>query len=347
MVSFESDYNNGMLPEILQRLAETNNEKCSGYGFDAYTVSAKEKIRKAVGIEDADVTFLVGGTQTNSVVIDALLMGCEGALTIDTGHIEVHEAGAIEAFGHKVITLQGKDSKMTPEVLTEYMERFLGDDTYPHMVQPGLVYISMPTELGMVYTRNELTALYAACKKYNLLLYVDGARLGYGLAAATCDYDLKFLAAHCDVFYIGGTKVGAMMGEAVVFTNRKAPKYFFTTVKRHGALLAKGRMLGLQFDTLFTDNLYLRVGHHAISMAERLKEIFIAHHIPFAVASPTNQQFVVLSQKQFDHLSRHLAFGIWERRSADEIVCRFVTSWATTDEDLEVLEKACGEMESN
>lgn len=292
MVSFESDYNNGMLPEILQRLAETNNEKCSGYGFDAYTVSAKEKIRKAVGIEDADVTFLVGGTQTNSVVIDALLMGCEGALTVDTGHIEVHEAGAIEAFGHKVITLQGKDSKMTPEVLTEYMERFLGDDTYPHMVQPGLVYISMPTELGMVYTRNELTALYAACKKYNLLLYVDGARLGYGLAAATCDYDLKFLAAHCDVFYIGGTKVGAMMGEAVVFTNRKAPKYFFTTVKRHGALLAKGRMLGLQFDTLFTDNLYLRVGHHAISMAERLKKIFIAHtyHLP-SLPPPTSNSW--------------------------------------------------------
>lgn len=342
MTSFECDYNNGMLPEIMQRLAETNNEKCSGYGFDPYTISAKEKIRQAVGMPDADVTLLVGGTQTNAVVIDSLLMGCEGAVTVETGHIEVHEAGAIEAFGHKVITLPGTDSKLTPETLSEYMDRFLADDTYPHMVQPGLVYVSMPTELGMVYTRDELSSLYDTCRKYGLLLYIDGARLGYGLAAKTCDYDLKFLASHCDVFYIGGTKVGAMMGEAVVFTNHKAPRHFFTTVKRHGALLAKGRMLGLQFDTLFTDNLYFRVGEHAIRMAEQLKEVFINHNIPLAVDSPTNQQFVILNRSQYERLSKDVVFEVWERRGDNEIVCRFVTSWATTEEDIEAMRQILG-----
>lgn len=342
MTSFECDYNNGMLPEIMQQLAETNNEKCSGYGFDPYTISAKEKIRQAVGMPDADVTLLVGGTQTNAVVIDSLLMGCEGAVTVETGHIEVHEAGAIEAFGHKVITLPGTDSKLTPETLSEYMDRFLADDTYPHMVQPGLVYVSMPTELGMVYTRDELSSLYETCRKYGLLLYIDGARIGYGLAAKTCDYDLKFLASHCDVFYIGGTKVGAMMGEAVVFTNRKAPRHFFTTVKRHGALLAKGRMLGLQFDTLFTDNLYFRVGEHAIRMAEQLKEVFISHNIPLAVDSPTNQQFVILNRSQYERLSKDVVFEVWERRGDNEIVCRFVTSWATTEEDIEAMRQILG-----
>ena len=337
MTSFECDYNNGMLPEIMQRLAETNNEKCSGYGFDPYTISAKEKIRQAIGMPDADVTLLVGGTQTNAVVIDSLLMGCEGAVTVETGHIEVHEAGAIEAFGHKVITLPGTDSKLAPETLSAYMDRFLADDTYPHMVQPGLVYVSIPTELGMVYTRDELSSLYDTCRKYGLLLYIDGARLGYGLTAKTCDYDLKFLASHCDVFYIGGTKVGAMMGEAVVFTNHKAPRHFFTTVKRHGALLAKGRMLGLQFDTLFTDNLYFRVGEHAIRMAEQLKEVFISHNIPLAVDSPTNQQFVILNRSQYERLSKEVIFEVWERRGDNEIVCRFVTSWATTEDDIEAM----------
>ncbi len=344
MTSFESDYNNGMLPEILRALAETNDEKTSGYGFDAYTERAKEKIRRAVGNDKADVFFLVGGTQTNATVIDSLLMPCEGVICVETAHIAVHESGAVEAAGHKVITLPPSDSKLSVEALTAYMDKFLADETYPHMVQPGMVYITMPTEHGMVYTRNELMAIYEACRHYDLKFYIDGARLGYGLMSAACDYDLPFLAAHCDAFYIGGTKVGALMGEAVVFSNIPAPKYFFTTVKRHGALLAKGRMLGVQFDTLFTDDLYFRISRHAIEVAARLKTLFAAAGIPLAVDSPTNQQFVVLKRQQYATLSQKIKFEIWEPSATDEIVCRFVTSWATTESDLLSLEQALSEL---
>ena len=339
MISFQSDYNNGMLPEILEALAKTNNDKTPGYGFDPYTEAAKEKIRKAVDNENADVFFLVGGTQTNTTVIDSVLLGCEGVICVETGHIEVHESGAVEAFGHKVITLPSDDSKLSPETLSAYMDTFLADETHPHMVQPGMVYISMPTEFGMVYTKAELEQLYATCQKYQLKLFIDGARLGYGLMSEACDYDLLFLAKHCDVFYIGGTKVGAMMGEAVVFSGMKAPKYFFTNVKRHGALLAKGRMLGIQFDTLFTDNLYFKVSEHAIDMAIRIRSIFTKHGIKIAYYSPTNQQFVSLSPTLYDALSKNVAFEIWERKSDDEIICRFVTSWATKETEIEALDK--------
>ena len=337
MISFESDYNNGMLPEILDALGTTNKEKTSGYGFDPYSEAAKEKIRKAIDNKNADVFFLVGGTQTNTTVIDAVLMGCEGVIGVDTAHIEVHESGAVEAFGHKVITLPGENSKMSANTLSAYMDTFLADETHPHMVQPGMVYISMPTEFGMVYTKEELTAIYATCQKYDLRLFIDGARLGYGLVSEACDYDLPFLASHCDVFYIGGTKVGAMMGEAVVFSGMKAPKYF-TTVKRHGALLAKGRMLGIQFDTLFTDQLYFNISRHAITMATRLRSIFQKHGIAIAYDSPTNQQFVILSPTLYDALSKKVAFEIWERKSDTEIICRFVTSWATKEEELDELD---------
>ena len=219
------------------------------------------------------------------------------------------------------------------------MDTFTADETAPHMVQPGMVYVSMPTELGMVYTRSELASLYEACRRHHLRLYIDGARLGYGLMSDACDYDLPFLARHCDVFYIGGTKVGAMFGEAVVFTGISAPKYFFTTVKRHGALLAKGRMLGIQFDTLFTDGLYLRLSRHAIAMAARLKEVFARHAIPMACLSPTNQQFVILSPSQYDVLIAQVAFEIWERHADGTLTCRFVTSWATTDADIDHLDR--------
>ena len=340
MISFESDYNNGTVPQIIERLTEANNQKTSGYGFDAFTEEAKTKIKEAVGMDNAEVFLLVGGTQTNTTVIDSVLKGCEGVITVETGHIAVHESGAVEAFGHKVITLPGIDSKLKAETLEAYMETFLGDETHPHMVQPGIVYISTPTELGMLYTKEELTKLYATCQKYHLILYIDGARLGYGLMSKSCEYDLPFLARHCDVFYIGGTKVGAMFGEAVVFTNMKAPKYFFTDVKRHGALLAKGRMLGIQFATLFTDNLYFRIAGHAIDMAEQLKAIFADYNIPMAVNSPTNQQFVVFTPEQYKALSEKVVFEIWERKNESEIVCRFVTSWATTQEDIDGLKEA-------
>ena len=331
MISFQSDYNNGMLPEILEALGKTNDDKTPGYGFDSYTEAAKEKIRKAVGNDKADVYLLVGGTQTNTTVIDSVLLGCEGVICVETGHIEVHESGAVEAFGHKVITLPSADSKLNPQTLSAYMDTFLADESHPHMVQPG-----------MVYTKSELESLYATCRKYNLMLFIDGARLGYGLMSEACDYDLPFLAAHCDVFYIGGTKVGAMMGEAVVFSNMKAPKYFFTNVKRHGALLAKGRMLGIQFDTLFTDGLYFKVAQHAINMAARIRSIFTKHGIEIAYDSPTNQQFVCLSPTLYDALSKEVAFEIWERKSEEQSICRFVTSWATREAELDELDKVLG-----
>lgn len=338
MVSFESDYNNGALPQILERLLETNDLKTSGYGNDPFTQSAIQKIREATASPDAEVFLLVGGTQTNTTVIDSLLLGCEGAIAVQTGHIAVHESGAVEAFGHKVLTINSADSKLHADDLAGYMDAFLRDDARAHTVQPGMVYISMPTEYGMVYQKAELEALYDTCRKYDLKLFIDGARLGYGLMSSACDYDLPFLARHCDVFYIGGTKVGAMFGEAVVFTGMQAPKYFFTNVKRHGALLAKGRMLGIQFDTLFSDNLYFNVSRHAIDMAMQVRTVFARHGISMAYDSPTNQQFVILSPTQYEQLSERVAFEIWEHRSADEIVCRFVTSWATTAEDIACLD---------
>lgn len=339
--SFESDYNNGCLPEILRRLSETNDEKASGYGFDPYTERAKDRIRKACEMTEAEVHFLVGGTQTNATAIDSLLQGCEGVLSVDTGHINVHESGAVEAFGHKVLVLPGiAGGKMAVSQIDDYMRKFLADETYPHMVQPGMVYITLPTELGALYSRKELADIYTVCQQYGLRLYVDGARLGYGLMAEGNDIDLPFLAHHCDAFYIGGTKVGALLGEALVYTNTRAPKYIFTIIKRHGALLAKGRVLGLQFDTLFTDGLYFRVSRHAIDMAQALRKVFAKHGLSLGIDSPTNQQFVILSKEQKQRLAEEIAFEIWEPLPDDHLLCRFVTCWATTEADITALDEA-------
>lgn len=340
-VSFESDYNNGCLPEILRRLSETNDEKSSGYGFDPYTERAKDRIRKACDMTEAEVHFLVGGTQTNATAIDSLLQGCEGVLSVDTGHINVHESGAVEAFGHKVLVLPGiAGGKMAASQIDDYMRKFLADETYPHMVQPGMVYITLPTELGALYSRKELADIYTVCQQYGLRLYVDGARLGYGLMAEGNDIDLPFLAHHCDAFYIGGTKVGALLGEALIYTNTRAPKYIFTIIKRHGALLAKGRVLGLQFDTLFTDDLYFRVSRHAIDMAQALRKVFAKHGLSLGIDSPTNQQFVILSKEQKQRLAEEIAFEIWEPLPNDHLLCRFVTCWATTEADIVALDEA-------
>lgn len=339
--SFESDYNNGCLPEILRHLSETNDEKASGYGFDPYTERAKERIRKACDMTEAEVHFLVGGTQTNATAIDSLLQGCEGVLSVDTGHINVHESGAVEAFGHKVLVLPGiAGGKMAASQIDDYMRKFLADETYPHMVQPGMVYITLPTELGALYSRKELADIYAVCQQYGLRLYVDGARLGYGLMAEGNDIDLPFLAHHCDAFYIGGTKVGALLGEALVYTNTRAPKYIFTIIKRHGALLAKGRVLGLQFETLFADDLYFRVSRHAIDMAQALRRVFAKHGLSLGIDSPTNQQFVILSKEQKQQLAEEIAFEIWEPLPDDCLLCRFVTCWATTEADIAALDEA-------
>lgn len=339
--SFESDYNNGCLPEILRRLSETNDEKSSGYGFDPYTERAKDRIRKACDMTEAEVHFLVGGTQTNATAIDSLLQGCEGVLSVDTGHINVHESGAVEAFGHKVLVLPGiAGGKMAASQIDDYMRKFLADETYPHMVQPGMVYITLPTELGALYSRKELAEIYTVCQQYGLRLYVDGARLGYGLMAEGNDINLPFLAHHCDAFYIGGTKVGALLGEALIYTNTRAPKYIFTIIKRHGALLAKGRVLGLQFDTLFTDDLYFRVSRHAIDMAQALRRVFAKHGLSLGIDSPTNQQFVILSKEQKQRLAEEIAFEIWEPLPNDHLLCRFVTCWATTEADIAALDEA-------
>jgi threonine aldolase len=339
MISFESDYNNGTLPEILKRFVETNDDKTTGYGLDPYCEQAKKKIRKACDLQNADIFFLIGGTQTNTTVIDSLLAGYEGVITAQTGHINVHESGAVEAFGHKVITIESNDSKLSAASISAYMDAFLNDETYLHTVQPRMVYITFPTELGAIYRQQELADIYEACKKYHLYLFVDGARLGYGLMSDSSDITMSFLASHCDVFYIGGTKVGAMFGEAVVYTNIRAPRYIFTIIKRHGALLAKGRMLGIQFDTLFTENLYLHVSRHAIEMANQLKKIFQCHHINLAIDSPTNQQFVILSPEQKESLMHKVAFEVWQSLNEHELMCRFVTSWATMQQDLDELDR--------
>lgn len=336
MLSFTCDYSEGAHPLILRRLAETNMDQEPGYGFDAYSESAREKIRAAVNIPYADVFFLVGGTQTNATVIDSLLKGYEGVLAAQTGHIAVHESGAIEFGGHKVITLPSHEGKLDVGDLEDYLEKFYADGAWEHMVIPGMVYISFPTEYGTLYTKQELMRISDVCRRYKLPLFVDGARLGYGLASDACDLTLPELAQLCDVFYIGGTKVGALCGEAVVFP-RKAPAHFFTTVKQHGALLAKGRLLGIQFDTLFTDDLYMTIARNAIERAMEVKRLFADIGIPLYIDSPTNQQFPILTREQMDKLDGKTQYEIWETLPDGRAVTRFATSWATTAEQIDQL----------
>ena len=338
MISFTCDYIEGAHPLILRRLQETNLQQEPGYGLDSFCQSAKEKIRKAIGCPEAEVFFLVGGTQTNSTVIDAMLAGYEGVVAAQTGHIAVHEAGAVEFSGHKVLTIPQHQGKMEPDELEAYLKAFHADPAWDHMVYPGMVYISFPTEYGTIYTKDELSRIKAICNRYNIPLFVDGARLGYGLASPACDLSLEELAHLCDVFYIGGTKVGALCGEAVVFPGGKAPAHFFTTVKQHGALLAKGRLLGIQFDTLFTDNLYMSISRHAIDLAMQLKAMFVRKGVPLFIDSPTNQQFPILSDAQLAALEGKVQYELWEYLPDGRCVVRFATSWATPQENVDALE---------
>lgn len=337
MLSFESDYNNGTHPAILKHLVETNDTKSLTYGYDQWSESAKAKIKTACGDPDAQIWFLVGGTQTNATVIDSLLHTYEGVVSIDTGHINTHEAGAIEFTEHKVITIKGRNGKMDAHDLDCYMDEFLYDGNAEHCVYPGMVYITFPTELGTLYTAQELDNLYKVCKKYEMPLYIDGARLGYGLMAESNDITLPFLAKHCDAFYIGGTKVGALCGEAVVFTHNNAHPHFFSIIKQHGALVAKGRAIGLQFDALFTNNLYFDISRHAIRMAMQMKSIFKEKGYDFYIDSPTNQQFVILHNDEMTRLSKHIYFTVWGKYDQRHTICRFVTSWATTEKEVEEL----------
>lgn len=337
MLSFENDYNVGAHPMLLQRLTETNLEPQTGYGLDDYCAAAKEKIKIACDCPNAEVFFLTGGTQTNQVVIDALLQRYEGAIAAQTAHIALHEAGAIEFSGHKVLELPSHEGKVCAAELKEMMERFYGDDSHEHMVCPGMVYISYPTELGTLYTKAELTELYAACRKYDLPLFIDGARLGYGLTSRECDLTLPELSNLCDVFYIGGTKVGALCGEAVVFSLGNMPKHFLTRAKQHGALLAKGRVLGVQFDALFTDDLYFEIAKNAIDRAEEMKEIFREKGCCVWKETPTNQQFLIVPDDDLKRISSQVAYSFWEKFDETHTVIRLVTSWATTKEQVQKL----------
>lgn len=337
MLSFESDYTEGAHEKILIRLMETNMEKLSGYGSDKYCESAKSKIRAACGSPEADVFFLVGGTQTNQIVIDALLKSYEGVVAAKTGHVSVHEAGAIEYTGHKVLELPEHEGKISSGDLETYLKNFWEDANHEHMVFPGMVYISHPTEYGTLYSRAELEKISSVCRQYQIPLYMDGARMGYGLAGREADLTLSMIAQCCDVFYIGGTKVGALCGEAVVFTKHNMPPCFMTIVKQRGALLAKGRLLGVQFDTLFTDGLYLEISRHAIEMAELLKKGFRERGYSFYLESPTNQQFIILEDGEMESLKKKVAFSFWEKADETHTVVRFATSWGTKKEDIEKL----------
>lgn len=337
MLYFESDYMEGAHETVLQRLIETNLEQVSGYGKDHYCDSAKEKIKAACNCPDADIYFLVGGTQTNQLIIDTMLTPYEGVIAADTGHVSLHEAGAIEYTGHKVLTLPQHNGKIRADELDAFIRTFWQDDNHEHMTFPGMVYISHPTEYGTLYTSAELEHISAICRAYQIPLYLDGARLGYGLMSYQTDVTLQQIARCCDAFYIGGTKVGALCGEAVVFTHHNAPKYFITRMKQHGALLAKGRLLGIQFDTLFTDDLYFKISRHAIDMAELLKKGFQEKGYEFYLDSPTNQQFIILKDEDLMRLKKQVVCSFWEKPDEDHTVVRFATSWATQKEDIEKL----------
>lgn len=337
MIQFQCDYNEGAHPLIIQRLCDTNMEQTVGYGEDQYCEEARALIRKACEREDVDVHLLVGGTQTNTTVISHTLRPYQGVLTAVSGHINVHETGAIEATGHKVLAIASEDGKLTASQIEEAMQAHLNEDGPEHMVQPGMVYISFPTEVGTVYNYAELEKISTICRKYSLPLFVDGARLGYGLCSPESDITLPQLAKLVDVFYIGGTKVGALFGEAVVITNEALKRDFRYSIKRHGGMLAKGRLLGIQFATLFTDNLYLKISQHAIYEAMRIKEALKSKGITFLMDSPTNQQFPIFSNAQLEVLTKEFLFSVWQCIDEEYTAVRICTSWATKCENVDKL----------
>ena len=336
-LSFASDYMEGAHPALMRRLAETNLMKSSGYGTDSFSESAREKIRNACDAPEAEVYFLAGGTQANAVVIGAMLRPYQGVLAAETGHVAVHEAGAIEAGGHKVIPLPQRDGKLSAESVRQFMQNYLGDANHDHMVMPGLVYLSQPTEMGTIYSLRELSEIHAACREYGIALYADGARLAYALACPENDVTLPDLAALCDCFYIGGTKCGALFGEAVVFPRPGTVPGFFTIVKQKGALLAKGRIAGIQFETLFTDSLYEQIGADAVRIAGRIRNALMEKGYELAFPSPTNQVFPVLTEEQYRRLSEKVEMSFWERTPDGRTVVRLAASWATREEEADAL----------
>lgn len=341
MIYFHNDYSEGCHEKVLQKLIETNLEQTPGYGTDEYCFSAAAKIKEACGRKDLDVHFLVGGTQANLTVIDAALRPHQGALCAVSGHINVHETGAVEATGHKVLPLPSDDAKITAAQVAVAVKAHREDDSFEHMVQPKLVYISNPSELGTLYSLKELEELSAVCRENGLYLFLDGARMGYGLMAKDYDVTLADIARLCDVFYIGGTKVGALFGEAVVIGNPVLKEDFRYLIKQHGAMLAKGRLLGVQFDALFTDGLYFDISAHAIKMADRIRDCFDALGVTYLVPGATNQIFPILSDELLAELGRNFMFTEMERVSKTHRCVRFCTSWATKEENVDAL---CAEL---
>lgn len=336
MIHFNCDYMAGAHPAVLKAIVECNNDQTVGYGLDDYCSEARQLIAEACGCPDAAVHFLVGGTQTNSAVLDALLDRTEGVIAAESAHINVHEAGAIELTCHKVIALPQHDGKLDAGEVAAYLDTFYSDETHEHMVAPGAVYISFPTELGTLYSLEELMDLSAVCRDAGIPLFVDGARLGYGLAASP-DVTLQDLARLADVFYIGGTKMGLWLGEAVVCPNPDLLPRFFTLMKAHGAVLAKGRLLGVQFHAMFSNGLYFRIGEHAVELASRLRRVMEENGYSTFIDSPTNQQFFTLPNAVIDRLMPNATFEYWGPRGETESRVRFVTSWETTDEDIDTL----------
>lgn len=338
MLYFSCDYAEGCHPKVLEALTVTNMESTPGYGEDDYCNRAKEKIRQYINCPNADIYFLVGGTQTNQTVIDSMLSNYDGVVAAATGHVAVHEAGAIEYSGHKVITVPGHDGKMAPSELKQMLVDHYADESAEHMVNPGMVYISYPTEYGTLYSKQELEDISSICKEYEIPLFIDGARLAYGLAAAT-DLTMQDIAALSDVFYIGGTKVGALFGEAVVFTKGNTPKHMITQIKQHGALLAKGRLLGVQFDALFTDDLYMEMGRHALECASSIRKELIEKGYQLYVPNPTNQIFVVMDNDKLKAFGKEVSYGFWEKYDDTHTVIRIATSWATQNDAVDALKK--------
>ena len=350
MIHLESDYNNGAHEAVLKHFLETNDDRTLSYGDDSYSEQARKLIREACEAPDAQIWFLAGGTQTNATIIDSVLQPYEGVLCPDTAHINVHESGAVEFTGHKVIALPSHEGKLSADELQAWCQNYFADETAEHMVRPGMVYITFPTELGTLYTVDELKALHDVCRSYGLLLYVDGARLAYGLAASK-DVTLQLLAQLADIFYIGGTKCGALCGEAVVFPKGDAPAHMLSRIKQHGALLAKSRVVGVQFEALFSPvdgasgskssrvPLYLAIGQNAVALAMRLRQLFVEQlgYQPF-IDSPTNQQFYILPNESLEKLQQVVGFEKWCPVDGNHTACRFVTSWATTESEIKEME---------
>ena len=337
MIRFDSDYTEGCIPEILAALTNTNDEQTIGYGKDSHCQNAANLIKHTIKREDADIHFMVGGTQTNIAVITAILKHHQGAICAESGHINAHETGALESVGHKCLTLPTSNGKITAKQVDTLIHNHYNDASAEHTVQPGIVYISFPTESGTLYTKQELADLYNICQKHNIPLFIDGARLGYGLMAKKNDVTFEDIANLCDVFYIGGTKVGALFGECIVILSGLYKKDFRYSIKQHGGMLAKGRMLGIQFEELFKENRYLTISKYAIDMADLLAEGFLSKGYRFYFPVETNQLFPIFENTKLEELSKEFTFTSWVTIDETHTAVRFVTSFATKRENVEYL----------